>query len=482
MQGEEGKSVMADTKKQIVIGDMQYKKNQELEIIIEDMGNEGEGIGKVCGYTFFVKDAVTGDRIKAKITKLKKNYGYARLIQIIEPSRWRIEPVCPVARQCGGCQIQHLSYDMQLEWKRKKVEDCIRRIGGFKDIEVENVIGMNEPYYYRNKAQFPIGYDKNGKLVAGFYAGRTHNIIPFTECCIQHKCSSVILDVILKFMNEYNISAYDEVKHSGLVRHVIIRVGKATSEVMACIVVNGKKFKHGTRLVDMLLNTDMGGVIIKSICVNYNTEKTNVILGDKIDVLYGTPYITDCIGEIEYRISPLSFYQVNPVQTEKLYKLVLEMADLKGDDVVWDMYCGIGTVSLFLAKQAKMVYGVEIVPNAVKDARINAKINKIENVEFFEGAAEDVVSSKYKKSGGRLRADVVILDPPRKGCDEKLLDTVVNMQAGKIVYVSCDPATLARDLKYFGDRGYEVERVKPCDMFGQSYHVECVVLMSRVEK
>ena len=472
---------MANIKEHIIIGDMQYKKNEELEIFIEDMGNEGEGIGKVCGYTFFVKDAVTGDRIKAKIIKLKKNYGYARLMQIIEPSKWRTEPVCPVARQCGGCQIQHLSYDMQLEWKRKKVENCIKRIGGFNDIEVEPVIGMSEPYYYRNKAQFPIGYDKKGKLVAGFYAGRTHNIIPYTECCIQHKCNSVILNVILKFMNEYNISAYDEVKHSGIVRHVIIRVGKATSEVMVCIVVNGTKLEHSTKLVDMLLKADIGEENIKSICLNCNTEKTNVILGDKINVLYGQPYITDCIDGIEYRISPLSFYQVNPIQTEKLYKLVLEMADLKGDEVVWDMYCGIGTISLFLARQAKMVYGVEIVPNAVKDAIINAKINKIENVEFFEGAAEDVVPSEYKKSGGRLKADIVTLDPPRKGCDEKLLDTVVNMGAEKIVYVSCDPATLARDLRYLGDRGYEVKRVKPCDMFGQSYHVEVVTCLHRVD-
>lgn len=470
---------MANLKNQIVIGDKQYKKNDEIEIVIEDMGNEGEGIGRVCGYTFFVKDAVTGDRIRAKIIKLKKNYGYARLMQIIEPSKWRVEPVCPVARQCGGCQVQHLSYEMQLEWKRKKVEDCIKRIGGFKDIEVEPVLGMSEPYHYRNKAQFPIGYDKDGRLVAGFYAGRTHNIIPALECCIQHECSSAILNAILKFMNEYNVSAYDEIKHIGLVRHAIIRVGKATSEVMVCMVINGTKFEHSTEFVDELLKVDIGNEVIKSICINYNTEKTNVILGDKINLLYGQPFITDCIDGIKYRISPLSFYQVNPIQTEKLYKLALEMADLKGDEVVWDMYCGIGTISLFLAKQAKKVYGVEIVSNAVKDARMNAKINQIENVEFFEGAAEDVVPDQYRKSGGKLKADLVTLDPPRKGCDTKLLDTVVEMGADKIVYVSCDPATLARDLKYLQGKGYEVRRVKPCDMFGQSYHVETIVGLQR---
>lgn len=476
---------MAGNKKQKDRTDFVCHKNQELTLEITDMGTNGEGIGKIEGYTLFVKDALMGDKVQVKVMKTKKRFGYAKLLEILQPSPYRVEPVCPVARQCGGCQLQHCSYEKQLEWKRNKVAECIQRIGGISvQLIMDEIIGMEHPYHYRNKAQFPVSYNRYGELITGFYAGRTHDIISCTDCCIQHPCNQPILETILAFMEEFGIPAYREKQHTGLVRHIMTRVGYWTGEVMICLVLNGDELPHQQELVDRLLTCDLSGEgenrwSIKSIILNVNREKTNVILGSQIKTLYGTPYIEDLIGDIRYRISPLSFYQVNPVQTEKLYRTVMEYAELKGDETVWDLYCGIGTISLFLAQTAKMVYGVEIVPEAIQDARENAKINGITNTEFFVGAAEEMVPEQYQQSIGALRADLVVLDPPRKGCDEKLLATVVQMRPEKIVYVSCDPATLARDLKYLCGEGYEVKRVRACDMFGHSAHVESVCLLHR---
>ena len=457
------------------------RKNDEIQLTIEDMGVSGEGIGKAEGMTFFVKDALIGDHIRAGITKLKKNYGYARLLEILTPSPWRVQPRCPIHRQCGGCQIQALDYKKQLEFKQKKVLGNLQRIGGFAEPPMEPVVGMEDPYHYRNKAQFPIGKDKDGRIIAGFYAGRTHQIIPNRDCALGVPVNKEILDIIIGIMEEKGIENYDEQTRKGLVRHVLIRYGFHTKEIMVCIVVNGEKLSYADVFVKELCK--LKGMT--SISINVNQQNTNVIMGQEVKVLWGQPWITDRIGDISYRISPLSFYQVNPVQTEKLYRLALEYADLKGTETVWDLYCGIGTISLFLARQAKKVYGVEIVPQAIRDARENARINKIENVEFFTGKAEEILPDFYKKeekAGRSPRADVIVVDPPRKGCDQELLDTILKMQPERIVYVSCDSATLARDLKILCQGEYELKRVRPVDQFCHTSHVECVVLMSKVKE
>jgi len=459
------------------------KKNDQIIIKIEDIGVNGEGIGKVEGYTLFVKDALIGDTVEAVITKAKKNYGYAKMLRVLEASPYRVERKCPVARQCGGCQIQELSYEAQLDFKTKKVYDNLERIGGFSpeflDTIMEPICGMEEPFYYRNKAQFPIGTDKEGNIVTGFYAGRTHQIIPNMECALGVPVNQKILQIIVDFMNQYGVSAYNEETGRGLVRHVLIRYGFTTKEIMVCLVINGDNLPKSEKLVDKLVRIEG----MTSITYSVNKENTNVIMGKEIGVLWGQGYITDYIGDVKYQISPLSFFQVNPVQTEKLYSLALEYADLKGNETVWDLYCGIGTISLFLAQKAKKVYGVEIVPQAIDDARNNAKINGIENAEFFVGKAEEVLPEYYaqyeKEHGKKAYADVIVVDPPRKGCDETLLDTMVEMRPERIVYVSCDSATLARDLKYLCERGYEIQKVKPVDQFPHTVHVETVCLLQQ---
>ena len=449
------------------------EKNQEFTVTIEDMNEDGAGVGKLDGYIWFIKDTVIGDVVRAKAMKMKKSYGFARLMEVLEPSAGRVEPPCPVSRQCGGCQLQAMSYEEQLRFKENKVLNNLMRIGKFKrdEIKMLPIMGMENPWRYRNKAQFPLGLDKDGRIVAGFYAGRTHCIIKQEDCLIGVEENASILKVIREFMEANGIPPYQEESHSGLVRHVLIRKGFSTGELMVCVVINGKTLPKKEILVDKL--REIPGMT--SISLSSNTEKTNVIMGREIQNLYGPGYITDYIGTVKYQISPLSFYQVNPVQTEKLYRTALEYAGLKGEETVWDLYCGIGTISLFLAQKAKQVYGVEIVPQAIEDARKNAEINGIENVKFFVGKAEEVLPQQYEKE--KIYADVIVVDPPRKGCDSVCLDTIVKMQPKRVVYVSCDSATLARDVKYLGERGYAVERVRGCDMFPMTGHVETVVLM-----
>ena len=478
---------------------MSYSKNDCVELTIEDIGVSGEGIGKVDGYTLFVKDTVIGDVVRVKIMKAKKNYGYARLMDIIKPSKDRVEPACPIARQCGGCQIQAMNYNAQLKYKQKLVKDNLLRISGLTegvDYEMCEILGMDTPFRYRNKAQYPVGEDKDGNIVMGFYAGHTHSIIacPDDDCMLGHSDNAFILNAVKEWMKEYRVRAYNENIHKGTVRHVLVRTGYHTDEVMVCLVTKKMLRKEAADgLVKAIQKLKLN---VASLVVNINKEDTNVILGKECITLYGRPYIEDYIGDIKFQISPLSFYQVNPKQTEVLYNKALEFAGLKGNESVWDMYCGIGTISLFLAKKAGKVYGVEIVPQAIEDAKNNAKINNIDNAEFFVGKAEEVVPAFYKKQTGvqsdndstdskeydMTRPDVVVVDPPRKGCDKKLLDTIVSMTPDRIVYVSCDSATLARDLKLLVEYGYKVEKVQPVDQFGNTVHVETVCLLSKLHE
>ena len=454
---------------------MEYRKNDIVTLEIVDCGTDGEGIGKADGFTVFVKDAVIGDTIVAKIMKAKKNYGYGRLMEILKPSPYRVEPVCLSARQCGGCQLQAVSYEEQKVFKEKKLRGHLERIGGFTEFPMEPLIGMDDPYHYRNKAQFPVGRNKEGRIVTGFYAGRTHAIIENRDCALGIPQNKDVLDRVIAHMEKYNIAPYDEATGKGLVRHIFVRYGFFTGELMVCLIINGQDLPHQRELVEKLC--EIPGMT--SISLNMNKKRSNVILGDKVKTIWGEDYITDKIGDISYEISPLSFFQVNPKQTWKLYSKALEYADLHGEETVWDLYCGIGTISLFLAQKAKFVRGVEIVPAAIEDAKRNAQINHIENVEFFVGKAEEVLPREYEKNG--VYADVIVVDPPRKGCDEMLLKTILKMQPKRVVYVSCDSATLARDLRFLCDNGYELKKVCGVDQFPQTVHVETIVLLSKGE-
>lgn len=452
-----------------MIKDRKFQKDDILELTIEDMGEDGQGIGKVDNVAFFIKDALIGDTIKAKIMKMKKNYGFARLLEITKPSSFRVQPVCPISRQCGGCQLQALSYERQLQFKKDKVYHHLKRIGGFLDIKVEDTIGMEEPYHYRNKSQYPIGYDKQGNLCAGFYAARTHSLIPVAHCYIGAKENDVILKSVLSVMETYKITPYNEETNKGLLRHVLIRVAHATKEIMVCLIINGKKLPFEDKMIESLRKIEH----MTSISININEEKTNVILGEKTKTIWGKDKITDRISDVKYAISPQSFYQVNSVQTKKLYDLVMDYAMLSGNEIVWDLYCGIGTISLFLAQKAKKVYGVEIVPQAIINAKENAMLNERSNIEFFTGKAEEILPMYYEKQ--KQTADVMVVDPPRKGCAMSLLETMIFMQPKRIVYVSCDSATLARDLKYLCENGYLISKVQPVDQFCHTGHVETVV-------
>lgn len=482
----------------------QYSKNDIVTVKIGDIGTEGEGIGKLEGFTLFVKDAVMGDVVEARLVKVKKNYAYARLEKVLTSSPLRVKPVCPYHKQCGGCQIQAMSYEAQLQFKENKVKNNLVRIGGFDQLFIESVmepvVGMEQPWHYRNKAQFPVGTDKDGRIITGFYAGRTHSIIANTDCALGVEENEPILQKVLAYMQNEKVSAYDETTGQGLVRHILIRKGFTSGEIMVCLVINGKSLPKEDRLVSTL--REIPGMT--SIWLNYNTKNTNVIMGTEGRVLWGQNTITDVIHRrsieeinsgkdclrydskenapqgITFAISPLSFYQVNPIQTEKLYSLALEYAGLTGEETVWDLYCGIGTISLFMAQCAKEVHGVEIVPQAIEDARKNAERNHIENATFYVGKAEEVLPRLYEEE--HIFADVICVDPPRKGCDEACLNTIIKMAPKRIVYVSCDSATLARDLKYLCENGYEIRKVRAVDQFGQTVHVETVCLLSKLHE
>lgn len=444
------------------------KKNDDLEVNISDIGYEGEGIAKIDGYTTFVKGGLKGEKVKIKMLKVNKDYGFAKLVEVLEKSEERDEPICSVFGKCGGCSLQHINYEAQLDYKTNTVRNTLRKALGY-DVDVEQTIGMGIPYNYRNKAQYPVVDDK-----IGFFAGRTHALIENEKCYIQNETSDKLAKDAFKILRKYNISSYNEKSGKGCLRHIITRIGIHTGELMLVLVTNEKNIRHKDEIVSELTKEYP---TLKSIIQNVNIQNTNVILGNECVTLYGQEYITDILGEYKFKISPLSFYQVNPVQTEVLYNIAKEYVNLQGTETVFDLYSGIGTISIFIADNAKKVYGVEVVEQAVFDAKENAEINEIRNVEFIQGEAEVIVPEMYKEG---KKADVVFVDPPRKGCDEKLLETIKEMKAQKVVYISCNPATLARDLKYLTDNGYEIKKVQPVDMFPQTSHVENVVLLEKI--
>ena len=443
-------------------------KDKEYVVDIVDIGQGGVGVGKYDGFTVFVDGGLINDKVKVKINKSKKNYAVGDIVEIIEASPFRVKRKCSDSlKQCGGCQIQELDYQKQLDIKTNEVKQVISRIGKLEDVIVHETIGMKDPIRYRNKAQFPI-QKVNGSPVIGFYKKKSHDIIPTDECIIQHEINDKIIKIIKTYINAYKVSIYDEKTHTGVLRHLVTKVGFTTNEVMVVLVANGNKLPNLNELASVLKENIPG---FKTLVVNVNKAKTNVILGRENIVVYGEGKINDYIGDLVFEISPLSFFQVNPLQTEVLYNKALEYADLQENDTVFDIYCGIGTISLFLAQKAKKVYGIEIVEDAIKDAKINARLNNLDNTEFYAGKAEEVVPKMY--ADGK-RANVVVVDPPRKGCDEKVLDTIVSMEPDKVVYVSCNPSTLARDLAYLDERGYKCVEVQPVDMFPHTMHVESV--------
>ena len=461
-------------------------KNDTAVIRIEDITRTGEGIGRADGFALFVKDTVPGDLAEVRVMKIKKSYGYARLIRVLEPSPDRTEAPCPAARQCGGCRLQMMAYGKQLQLKENIVRQALEHIGGFTDISCMHPITPAEPFFrYRNKAVIPVGTDRKGEPVAGYYAGHTHVIIPCEDCLLGPEENASIVRTVLDWMKRFHVPAYRETDGSGLIRHIFLRKSRESGRFQLCLIVNGKKIPALSALQESLdlLRTPAGEPLIGGACYSVNTRNTNVIFGGPVRTLWGDPILTDSLHSekygitVRYRISPMSFYQVNPYIAEKMYEEVLTLAGLTGEETVFDLYCGTGTISLFLASRAARVIGVEIVPEAVRNAEENARLNGFENTRFYEGKAEEVIPDLFEKEN--LRADVVVVDPPRKGCAPALLQTMLDMQPVKIIYVSCDPATLARDLKILCEKNYRLESIRPYDQFAMGMHVETVVLLSR---
>lgn len=444
------------------------EKNQTIELTFEDLTHDGDGVGKIDGYPLFVPYALPGETAQVKVIKTKKNFGFGKLLEVTKPSPARVEPPCNVYIQCGGCQLQHMSYQLQLEMKQKQVQNAMKKIGHLEHVPVHPALGMDDPWRYRNKIQIPTA-ERNGEMITGFYRKRSHDIIDDMETCvIQDEVNDRMVEAVRRIASRLGISAYNEETHRGDLRHIMVRTGQQTNETMIVLVTRMNELPYAKELVAELHETYPQ---IKSIVQNINKERTNVILGRKTKLLWGEEYIYDTIGDIKFAISAQSFYQVNPAQTKVLYDQALEYANLSGNETVIDAYSGIGTISLFLAQKAKKVYGVEIVPQAVSDAKMNAKLNHMDNAEFYVGKAEEVMP--WWKAQG-LNPDVIVVDPPRKGCEEELLQAMIDMKPKRIVYVSCNPSTLARDLRFLEDGGFETKQVQPVDMFPQTGHIECV--------
>lgn len=450
------------------------EKNKEYIFDIISQGYEGEGIAKIDNkYPIFIEGALKGEKVKVRIVKVNKNFAYGKLMEVLEASEERVNPPCAIYKRCGGCKLQHASYKAQLDFKWDRVKDCVSKIGKLDPSIVKYPLGMENPWRYRNKVQLPIGLI-NGEVKIGFFAPRSHDIIDMESCLIQDEIGDKVVKLTREWIEKFNIRPYNvdgEYDEKGIVRHIMIRRGFTTNEVMIVLVTNGEKLPHKEEFVDLMIKNIPG---IKSVIQNINSKKTNVILGLESKTLWGEDTISDYIGDFRFNISPLSFFQVNPTQTEVLYGKALEYANLTGNEEVFDAYCGTGTITLFLSQKAKKVYGVEIIPQAIDNAWINAKENKVENVEFFVGESEVVIPDLINKG---VKADVVVVDPPRKGCDKKLLDAITNIDAKKIVYVSCDPSTLGRDLQVLEENGYKTLEVQPVDMFPNTAHIENVALL-----
>ncbi|MCM3176388.1 23S rRNA (uracil(1939)-C(5))-methyltransferase RlmD [Cytobacillus horneckiae] len=448
-------------------------KNDYIDVEFKDLTHEGAGVAKVDGYPLFVPNALPGEKAKIKVVKANKGYGFARLIETYEESPYRVKPLCPIYKECGGCQLQHLSYEGQLLAKEKQVREVLTRIGKLEDVKVHPTLGMQDPWRYRNKSQVPIG-EHEGGLIGGFYQQRTHQIIDMKACLIQQGKNDEVIQKVKEICSRHGVRAYDEGRHKGDLRHIMARYGLVTGEVMIVLVTRTKDLTNKNKIIEEI-TAEISGV--KSIVHNINSKKTNVIMGEETRVLWGEEVIYDYIGAIKFAISARSFYQVNPDQTKVLYEKALEYANLTGEEEVIDAYCGIGTISLFLAQKAKKVFGVEIVPEAIEDAKRNADLNDIRNADFAVGKAEEVIPKWYEQGNS---ADVLVVDPPRKGCDEALLQTIIDMKPKKVVYVSCNPGTLARDLRVLEDGGYKTVEVQPVDMFPQTVHCEAVAWLELV--
>ena len=449
---------------------MSIQKNQEYIVDIIDNGFEGEGIAKIDNFTIFIPGTIKGEKVKIIIVKVLSSHGFGKIVEIIEKSQARQDVDCNTYKRCGGCNLRHVKYEETLKMKQNAVQSLVNKTLKNK-LQVKETVGMENPLHYRNKAQYPIGINKKGEPVIGVFANRTHEVIPIDNCLIQNKKSEEIAKFIIEFIKEKNISIYDEKTGKGLVRHIVTKVGIKTGEIMCVIVINGHKIPNENELVE---NLKTRYPEIKAIVKNINMKNTNVILGQENINLYGNGYIEDILGEYKFKISPLSFYQVNPVQAEKLYNLGVSMAEITKNDVVFDLYCGIGTISLFMSKFAKKVYGIEIVEEAVKMAKENAESNNVSNTEFFAGDVEIVLDDLINNKG--IKADVVMFDPPRKGLDKKSIDNILNIRPKKIVYISCNPATLIRDLADF-ENEYDIKTIIPVDMFPFTSHVECVAVL-----
>ncbi|HLR65503.1 MAG TPA: 23S rRNA (uracil(1939)-C(5))-methyltransferase RlmD [Pseudogracilibacillus sp.] len=455
-------------------GQLPVKKNETVELVFEDLTSEGSGVGKLEGYPVFVPFGLPGERAQVKILKTTKKFAFGKLVRLLTESDERVVAPCHVYEKCGGCQLQHMSANLQAKMKYNQVVNVMGKIAHMPDVPVLPILRAEDPWRYRNKIQMPVGHGRDGSLITGFYAPRSHRIIEGMETCIiQNETGDKVQEGVRAICDAYGISAYQEREHRGELRHIIVRTAHETKDTMVILVTRTKKLRHEREIVEAIIKQFPE---VKSIVHNVNSDRTNVILGRKNRTLYGTDYIVDTIGDLQFKIAPPSFFQVNPEQTKVLYDQALDFAQVTAEDVVIDAFCGIGSISIFLARQAKKVYGVEVVKEAIDNANDNAQLNHIENTEFVVGQAEEVMPQWFKDG---LRPDVIVVDPPRKGCDQSALEAMIGMEPKRIVYVSCNPATLARDLSILADGGYETKKVQPVDLFPQTTHVECVSLLQR---